>query len=250
MSSQLQSLETSFVQEFLYDSSMLAKKKLFLSRPETCQMEDYFKIKFCPEKTVIYREGRTCKNVYFIASGRVRLKALVVEEQRDSLIEILGPGDFFGNLSDMDPTQMKESAIAAPETEIWSIESNIFQTLINTRPQLAQEIFQAQQERLCQQQRRLFWLTTREIPMRLNFALIDLSERFGEPSPKTGECVLMGISQLDLAEYVGSVRSFISRIVGDLRRAGIVTLLNRTLYIQNRRRLYEITGLPVPSFLD
>lgn len=232
-----------------WEFQCLDDRKFIASRPATSEMQDYFRIKTYAESGLIYREGNLCKNVYFIGSGRVRLRSRL-EAQDDALVELLGTGDFLGNLGAQSASWMAESAIADPGTEIWTIESDVFQTLTGARQRLAQEVFQAQHERICQQRQRLFWLTTRDVPSRLILAIIELTERFGEANPKTGERALSGLTQQDLAEYIGSVRTFVSTILSDLRRAGVITLLGRTLYVQNRRRLYELAGMSIPTFED
>lgn len=244
------SLESIAPDEFYrWEFQCLDDRKFIASRPATSEMQDYFRIKKYTESAAIYREGSLCKNVYFIGNGRVRLRSRL-EAQGSALVEFLGTGDFLGNMGSQSATWLEESAFADPETEIWTIESDVFQTLMGARPKLSQEVFQAQQERILHQRQRLFWLTTRDVPSRLILALVDLTERFGEAHPKTGERALPGVTQQDLAEYIGSVRTFVSTIIGDLRRAGIITLLGRTIYVQDRRRLCELAGLSMPAIDD
>lgn len=229
-----------------WEFQCLDDRKFIAFRPAISEMQDYFRIRKYAESAVVYREGILCKNVYFVGSGRVRLRVRR-DAQSDALVELLGTGDLFGNLGVESSAWMAESAIADPGAEIWTLESEVFQTLMGARPRLAQEVLQAQHERICQQRQRLSWLTTRDVPTRLILSIIELSERFGEAHPKTGERALSGLTQQDLAEYIGSVRTFISTIISDLRRAGVISLLGRTLYVQNRRRLYELAGLSMPE---
>ncbi|MDR0966923.1 MAG: Crp/Fnr family transcriptional regulator [Myxococcales bacterium] len=252
MPSQWKSLQAVSSEELPQEEPLSrTEKKLRAIRPITLGLEDYFKIKCHEEKaSTLYREGSSCQSVYFIASGCVRLKRIVVDAQTETLVDMLGPGDFCGNLSAEPAARMRESAIPAQGSEIWSIDATDFRRLLAVRPLFAQEFIQAQNDRLRHQQHRLFWITTRNAPFRLILAFIDMAERFGSPSHVTGEWSLQGISQADLAEYIGVVRNLVSRLTCDMRRAGIITTVGRTIYIPSRRRLYELAGMAVPDSLD
>ena len=224
----------------------LEERKSVPGRPATSEMQDYFRIRRHVEPALLYQEGEPCGLVHLIASGRVRLTAKA-RGNESTLVELLGPGEFFGNLDGLADFRCVDSALVEPLSEIWTIDENLFQLLIHSRASVAQEFLHSLSARMMGQKRRLFWHANHDVPMRLARALVELTERFGVPHPKTGEYALPGISQQDLADYIGSVRTFISTILTDLRRAGIVTLLHRTLFIQNRRHLYEIAGLPMPA---
>lgn len=232
-----------------WELKQLKDRRLIATRPATTELQDYFRIKRHQENSQIQRAGELCSEVHFVGQGRVRLRSKI-EARGETLVELLGPGDFFGNLSAQSAVWMAEAAYADAGTEIWTLDAETFQTLLGARPKFAQEICQAQHERICHQRQRLSRFTTRDVPSRLMWALVDLCERFGVPHPTTGAIALTGLTQQDLAEYIGSVRTFVSSIIGDLKRSGIVTLIGHTLHVQNRRRLYELACISLPESTD
>lgn len=227
----------------------LKDQRLIANRPATTELQDYFRIKRHQENSLIQRAGELCSEVHFIGRGRVRLRSRI-EARGEALVDLLGPGDFFGNLSVHSAIRGAESAYVDAGSEIWTLDAATFQTLLGARSKFAQEVCQAQHERVCHQRQRMSRLTTRDVPSRLMWALVDLCERFGVPHPTTGAIALSGMTQQDLAEYIGSVRTFVSSIVGDLKRSGIVTLIGHTLHVQNRCRLYELAEVELPEAVD
>jgi CRP-like cAMP-binding protein len=208
----------------------------------------YFKVETYPSGAIIYRPGDAADRVFLIRSGRVRLLrppgSTVGQEgaEGESVHALLRAGDLFGETLRPAEATMEEFAVANGETEVWSIEGQDLKALVEARPPLALEIIRALSERVRSMRRRVNALTFKEVPARLAEALLVLGETHGERCPHGGEIDLRGITQQDLADLVGASRSFVSTLINEMKRDGILGNVGRVLCIRNQRELRRLAA--------
>lgn len=203
---------------------------------DVIDFRDYFKVETHPHAAVIYKPGDAADRVFILRSGRVRLVRLGKGAER-SVLAILKPGDFFGELSPSVEGQLDEVALAAGEAEIWSIEGRDFRALIEARPALAVQVIGALSDRVRQLRQRTLALTFKEVPARLAETILTLAGEQGEPCPHGGERDLKGVTQQDLADLVGASRSFVSTLVNEMKRDGLLGNVGRTLCLRDQKGL-------------
>src|SRR5690606_8194536 len=114
-----------------------------------------------------------------------------------------------------------------------------FQQLLESRPHLALDVIRALEERNRAMRRRLLGLTFKEVPARLADTLLVLADTHGDPCPHGGEYDLRGITQQDLADLVGASRSFVSTLINEMKRDGLLGNVGRILCIRDVRGLRE-----------
>lgn len=208
---------------------------------DVLDFKGYFKVETFPHNSVIYRPGDTQDRVYLLKAGRVRLMRVGKNGTR-SVTAILRPGDLFGDLFRPDGTAIEELAIAAGEAEVWSIEGRDFRAQLEARPALATDVIRAYAERVRALQKRVLGLTFKEVPARLAETLLTLSEAHGERCPHGGEMDLRGITQQDLADLVGASRSFVSTLINEMKRDGMLGNVGRILCIRDQKALRKIAS--------
>lgn len=208
---------------------------------DVLDFKGYFKVETFPHNSVIYRPGDTQDRVYLLKAGRVRLMRVGKNGTR-SVTAILRPGDLFGDLFRPDGTAIEELSIAAGEAEVWSIEGRDFRAQLEARPALATDVIRAYAERVRALQKRVLGLTFKEVPARLAETLLTLSEAHGERCPHGGEMDLRGITQQDLADLVGASRSFVSTLINEMKRDGMLGNVGRILCIRDQKALRKIAS--------
>jgi CRP-like cAMP-binding protein len=179
--------------------------------------------------------------VYLLKSGRVRLMRLGKNSAR-SVVSILRPGDLFGELFRPEGTPIEELAIAAGEAEVWSIEGRDFRAQLEARPALAVDVVRAYAERVRSLRKRVLGLTFKEVPARLADTLLTLAEAHGERCPHGGEMDLRQITQQDLADLVGASRSFVSTLINEMKRDGVLGNVGRILCIRDQKALRKLAS--------
>jgi CRP/FNR family transcriptional regulator, cyclic AMP receptor protein len=222
-------------------SGMTVTMNKMVPGQDVLDFKGYFKVETFPHNSVIYRPGDTQDRVYLLKAGRVRLMRVGKNGTR-SVTAILRPGDLFGDLFRPDGTAIEEMAIAAGEAEVWSIEGRDFRAQLEARPALATDVIRAYADRVRALQKRVLGLTFKEVPARLAETLLTLSEAHGERCPHGGEMDLRGITQQDLADLVGASRSFVSTLINEMKRDGMLGNVGRILCIRDQKALRKIAS--------
>jgi len=220
---------------------MVTAHKLVPEQGGAIDFKGYFKVESYPHNAVIYRPGDTTERVYLLKSGRVRLMRLGKNSQR-SVISILRAGDLFGELFRPEGSPIEELAVAAGEAEVWSIEGRDFRAQLEARPTLSMDVIKAYAERVRALRQRVLGLTFKEVPARLAETLLTLVEAHGERCPHGGETDLRGITQQDLADLVGASRSFVSTLVNEMKRDGVLGNVGRTLCVRDQKALRRLAA--------
>ena len=222
-------------------SGMMVTANKIVPGQEVIDFKGYFKVETYPHNSVIYRPGDTTDRVYLLKNGRVRLMRLGKNSQR-SVVSILRAGDLFGELFRPEGSPIEELAIAAGEAEVWSIEGRDFRAQLEARPTLALDVIKAYAERVRGLRQRVLGLTFKEVPARLAETLLILSEAHGERCPHGGETDLRGITQQDLADLVGASRSFVSTLINEMKRDGVLGNVGRILCVRDQKSLRKIAS--------
>ncbi|MFL5320690.1 MAG: Crp/Fnr family transcriptional regulator MrpC [Myxococcaceae bacterium] len=220
---------------------MVTANKLSPQPQDGIDFKGYFKVETFPHNAIIYRPGDTSDRVYLLKTGRVRLMRIGKNSTR-SVVSILRPGDLFGELFRPDGAPIEEMAVASGEAEVWSIEGRDFRAQLEARPALATDVIRAYADRVRNLRKRVLGLTFKEVPARLAETLLTLAEAHGERCPHGGEIDLRGITQQDLADLVGASRSFVSTLINEMKRDGMLGNVGRILCIRDQKALRKIAA--------
>jgi CRP-like cAMP-binding protein len=188
-------------------------------------------------KSVTYGEGATIfkdtdrpARLFLIRSGRVRLL-------RDgAVVAILGAGDVLGDLYHREGSVMGFTALADHESELLVATPAVFQN----RPDFALEFMAGYTNVTRSLLQRLGSNATKESPAKLAEILLQLADEHGNKCQHKGEIDLEGIAQQDLAQMIGATRSFVSTLINEMKRDGLLGNEGRVLCILNRRKLMQV----------
>jgi CRP/FNR family cyclic AMP-dependent transcriptional regulator len=197
-----------------------------------------------PHQAVIYRPGEALQTAYFVKSGRVRLMH-VGSNGRAAVFAILRPGDVFGDVFRPEGSTSEEMAVAAGEVGLWVLEGRTLRAQLEAEPTLGMELVRAYAEQVRGLRARVLGLTFKEVPARLADTLLAVAEAHGERCAHAGETDLRGITQQDLADLVGASRSFVSTLVNELKRQGILGNVGRVLCIRDQKALRRLASAEV-----
>jgi len=90
----------------------------------------------------IVREGDKGATMYFVKSGVVEL---LVGEQ---LLDILEPGNVFGEMSVVDGEPRSATAVATNDCELLEVDNDGFEVLISRRPDIAVKVMKVMAQRI------------------------------------------------------------------------------------------------------
>jgi CRP-like cAMP-binding protein len=163
----------------------------------------------------------------------------MARRERMAVHALLREGDVFGDFMGPPGTTLEELAVASSDVDIWSLADRDLPALLATRSPLVVDLIRGLNDRLQTLHRDVNALLFRSRPAHLAKVLLALGETHGEPCAHGGEVDLSGITQQDLADLVGASRSYVSIVVGEMKRAGILSSVGRTLCVRNRRELRQ-----------
>jgi len=193
-----------------------------------------------PRGTVVYEQGSPATDVFFIHHGQVRLYQ-VAPNGEARLVEILGPGQWFGCAALSDREGHVTQAVAATQTQLSKVTADRLVEYAAQNPaasaqlikQLAGGIQSAREE------------AARLVFQDCNQRLVSAMLRFSDSAAATqqGENVVLHLTHEQLAQAVGAARETISLALTEMRHANVVrTGRNRLIF--NREALRQLATSP------
>jgi CRP/FNR family cyclic AMP-dependent transcriptional regulator len=178
---------------------------------------------------VIFDEGDQGDKLYAVIEGKVKL-ARTAPDGRENLQSVLGPGEMFGELSLFDPKPRTAGAVALTDSVLASLAHSELRPWITGRPDVAVQLLQALAQRLRRTNDVLADLVFSDVPSRVAKALLDLADRFGQPTTE-GIHVAHDLTQEELAQLVGASRETVNKALADFSARGWLRIESRAVVI-------------------
>lgn len=189
----------------------------------------------------IYFSGETADALYVVAAGQVKLLRHSLSGQ-DVLLDILKPGDYFGNLSTFANEEYPETAQAHTAVCVLSISSETFRILLQQQPSVALAVLDITSRRLQESQELVHRLSTDSVERRIAAVLLKLAQKLGEISEE-GILIQMPLSRDDLAQMTGTTTETASRIISQFQKDGLVHTGRQWIAITNKVGIEKIAGI-------
>ena len=167
----------------------------------------------------LYRPGESAEHLYYIHTGQVRLY-LRGPDGSGRLLEILGPGQWFGCASLSEGATCDAQAVAVSRSVVTQVRSDRMLTLISRQPELSLDIIRHLAGGL---------MAAREDSARLVFddcnqRLIKTLVRFSgsAAATKNEDGVVLHITHEQLAQAIGVARETVSLALTEMRHQNLV----------------------------
>jgi CRP/FNR family cyclic AMP-dependent transcriptional regulator len=170
------------------------------------------KLKLKRSKTIC-NQGAKLSSLYLIKEGEVMLTRLS-PDGRETLISILGPGDFFGESSLLCGMPVTFTASTTRRSVLMLLPERKFKLMLE-EPQTCRILLEAIARRCDDAWTQMEVLGCTHVRDKVRSGLLWLSERIGV---ETQEGVRIDVNQTQLARMVGCARETLSREVSELRR--------------------------------
>jgi CRP/FNR family cyclic AMP-dependent transcriptional regulator len=185
--------------------------------------------KTVPKNTIVLTEGELGDSLYTIMSGRVKV-FIGDKDGREIILKILGPGDFFGEMSMID-SEPRSASVSSLEVCTFKVLSHIaFEHAVERAPHIATLVMQSLAKRLRDADRKISTLALMDVYGRVANTLLELAiESDGK--------LIVGerLSQQDIANMVGASREMVNRILKDLSERGYISVESKTITIHNEK---------------
>ena len=176
---------------------------------------------------ILFEKGEPADALYAVRRGQIRI-ATGTEAGRRLTLNLLGPGDVFGEIALLDAGPRTADAIAAEATDLFVVRRRDFVELLQQRPAVAVRIIELLCERLRWMSERMEETVLLPVSQRLGRRLVALGEDYGAD---------LSVSQEELAVFVGATRETVNRQLQVWKRMNLVELG------RNRIRLIDPAAL-------
>ncbi len=172
----------------------------------------------------IFFPGDPAEKVYLIRRGAVRLSR-VYESGEEITVALLRENSLFGVLSLLTGHRSDRfyHAVAFTRVEMFTAPATSVRQAIESDPSVGLLLLQGLSSRILQTETMIETLTHRDMSSRLVSFLLVLCRDFGVPDDK-GITIDLRLSHQSIAEAIGSTRVTITRLLGDLKNAGLVQI--------------------------
>jgi len=198
-----------------------------LSPQEIATLADGAIVRTFPKNTIVVTEGERSDSLYVILSGRVRV-FVSDEHGKDLVINVEGPGEYFGELA-LDEGPRSASVATLEPCKMAVIANEVLRGFLASHPEAALQLI-----------RGLIARTRRTTESLKDLALLDVYGRVAKlllelAREADGRLVIdERLTQQDIADRVSASREMVSRILKDLTTGGYITNEGGKIVIQRR----------------
>lgn len=198
-------------------ATLLREAELFrdLDAEQMKHVEDITTMTTTRRGTVIYRPGETGEALFLLKRGRVRLYRLSPEGKK-LLTAVIEPGTFFGDMAIAGQSMHHSYAEAAEDSTLCVMSPHDLEELFLSLPQVALRLIQHLSARVTELESRLEESSLRSMESRVAATLLRRSETDGTRT--------IAITHQELAEFVGTYRETVTRVLDVLQKTGAVRL--------------------------
>lgn len=180
-----------------------------------------------PKNKMIISQGDKSRSLFLIEKGRVKVFTNS-EEGKQTTLAFLTEGEFCGELSLLDAEPRSASVITLEKTVVLQLTYSQFDGLLKKYPEVCYPMFKALTSRIREIDLTICGLTSLDVYGRL----VQLLNK--EAKNEKGIMITPRLTQLDIAETVGSSREMISRILSELRKGGYVQIDKKRIIINKK----------------
>ncbi|HLU32086.1 MAG TPA: Crp/Fnr family transcriptional regulator [Acidimicrobiia bacterium] len=186
----------------------------------------------------VYHAGFEADRLFVIATGVVKTTRMSLDG-RESVIDILGPGDFFGALPALGSERYTDSAWTLSPCCLLVLGTAQFEWILEEFPAVARSALKAVSARLSDTQAALH-RSASTVEQRVAAALLELADKLGSEW-REGILVHAPISRDDLAALTGARTETVSRVLSKWRRDGLIDSGRRWVAVRDPKALAEVS---------
>ena len=211
----------------MLDVSSLSRIDLFKHLPDACleALEKNSEVLNCNAGHLLFQPEQTGRVLFVLEKGLVR--TFRTYGDRKLTIALLQPPAVFGIMGCFGEGKYYSTAEALEASRVLMIPRDNIQALLECSPHVAHKLVDLMSERCLHFLHKMETVALKGLIPRLAALLLEKAERD----------LVTGMTHKDMADHLAVHRESITATLGELRRAGIVTIERKTIRILHRERL-------------
>lgn len=188
----------------------------------------------------IFDKGDDGDRLLGVLGGQVRIYVMS-SEGRELIMNVIMPGELFGEISLIDGKPRSASAVAIGDTDLLHIRRQDFIALLKNNGELCLKFMSILCERVRWTSGLLEDASLLDLPARLAKRLLSLARGIGE---KQGDGIRIGVklSQTDLGNMLGVTREAVNKQLREWKKDGLVDMQDGQMLILNPKSLSALVG--------
>ncbi len=233
-SKNLSNLKTATGSKQLMKLTLISKLDIFrdLSDEEVEQVEAMVRMIDCKAGHVFFSPDEKVEVLYMLKKGKVQIYT-INQDGRRLIIDTLGPGTFFGEMSLTAQSMQESFAEAIEDSLICVLDRSDIEALIMYKPIVAVRLLDIVSQRLRLTRLRFEETVLQSATIRVCSTLLRLSQ----------DSLLIRMTHQELADTTGLFRETVTTILDELQLSGILELSRKKISIKDRSELQRITEM-------
>lgn len=190
---------------------------------------------------VVCHAGDPADSLHLVASGWLSVRVSLPSGDT-AMINVLGPGSFFGELALLRVDGHRTATVTALEpTQTFAVTAGAFRRLRESHPCVERALTTLLADRVDSLSERLVEALYVGLDRRVYRRLVELGETYAEPGAGTPPTV--PLTQSQLAELTGGTRPSVNQVLQRLVDQGVVAVGRGRIEILDEQRLRMKSGL-------
>lgn len=190
------------------------------------------------KNSIVFLEEESGAILFIISTGKVKV-VRTDDNGKEVILSILGPGDFFGEMSLLDGLPRSATVVSLDESELFIIHRRDFLNLLESTPQVGTSLLRELTRRLRKADEQIENLSLKDAVGRVATVILQLADDVGKI--KRGEVIIEDFPvQQDLANMAGTSRETISRTIHQFMRLDYLEQRSNSLVIKDYEKFKSI----------
>lgn len=211
----------------------LKKADIFsdFSENEMAELERMTVMKNLRKGEILYLAGEQALNLYILKHGVIKISRILTDG-RELIVELLKPGEIFGELEAMDQSERDSQATACEDAMLCVMKGNNFTELVRTKPRMALRVTKLMGLKRRTIENRIENILFKGVAERVASLLLDLAGRFGRSDQDTVIIDLV-LSHQEIADLVGAVRVTVTETLSEFRKLECLDYTGRKIILKD-----------------
>lgn len=183
---------------------------------------------------IIREDDDGAAGFFIIAEGELEVY-ITADDNKDTILSLLGQGDFFGEMSLIDNEPRSASVKSTGPAVVYQIRRTNFLNQLKKFPDLSMSLLVELSKKLRKANRQIGSLATLSVYGRIAGTLVNLAEERGRRiNGDHGNKIILiqnRPTQQQLADMSGTTRETVSRILTNLKSKGAISINGKDLFI-------------------
>ena len=193
--------------------------------------------------SIILSEKEAGSALFIIIAGKVKISRISSEDSdKEVILSILNPSDFFGEMALLDGLERSATATAMDDSKIFIIQRNDFLELLHEHPEVSIALLQEFTRRLRENGMKIKALSLKDAEGKVAYVILQLADDVGKIKHGIVEIEKLPF-QHELANMAGTSRETISRTLHAFAKKGLIELEGSKLRIVDYEKFKEMYSL-------